>query len=134
MLSRDVNACMHNTSIVGRKVQRVKTLFWAVDLYGGQAAPPFVGHSVPGASLFRVPKAGRRDTCAIYLGQISIESTGIKHFRSADSAGFEFGERLAIKTFTLFNVVTPALREVSGRYLDRRITDDSLRQGLFLYI
>jgi hypothetical protein len=41
---------------------------------------------------------------------------------------------LAIKKFTLVNVVTPARREMSGRYLDRRITDDSLLQGPFLYI
>jgi hypothetical protein len=50
------------------------------------------------------------------------------------SSGFEFGEMIAIKKFILFNVVTRARREMSGRYLDRRITDDSLRQGAFLYI
>jgi hypothetical protein len=98
-----------------------------------QAAPPFVGHSVAGASLSRVPKAGRRDTGAIYLGQISTESLRvIKLFGSADSSGFEFGEMLAIKQFTLFNDGTPALREVSEPYLDRRMTDNSTHQGSFL--
>jgi hypothetical protein len=40
---------------------------------------------------------------------------------------------LAIKKFILFNVVTAARREMSERYLERWITDDSLCQGSFLY-
>jgi hypothetical protein len=40
---------------------------------------------------------------------------------------------LAIKKFTRFNVVTPALREVSERYPDRRMTDEATREGSFLY-
>jgi hypothetical protein len=113
-------------------------IFWRDtpnDLSPKEAAPPFVGHSVSGASLFRVTKAGRRDARAICLAQISTESSAeIKLFGSADSSAFGFGEMLAIKKFTLFNVVAPALREVSERYFDRTITDSSTRQGSFPYI
>jgi hypothetical protein len=51
----------------------------------------------------------------------------------AHSSACEFGDLLVMKKVNLCNVITPALREVSGRNLDRRITDDSARQGSFLY-
>jgi hypothetical protein len=63
----------------------------------------------------------------------AILSTSLDVARAVDDAiivKLRIGEN---KKFTLFNVVIAALREVSGRYLDRRITDGSTPQGSFLY-
>jgi hypothetical protein len=99
-----------------------------------QATPHFMGHPCVWQRYSFLGPQGR-DTRATSASQISIEcSNPIKLFGSADSSGFDYGEMLTSKKFILFNVVTPARREMSRRYLDRRMTDGSLRQGLFQYI
>jgi hypothetical protein len=85
--------------------------------------------------VFPFARLIRQDACATSTSQVSIESsTESRLFGSADSFRFEFGEMLAIKKLSLFNVATQTLQEVSERYLDRRITDVSTRQGSFLYV
>jgi hypothetical protein len=114
--------------------------------YVGPMSEVFLGPSRTSSTTFRGPRlrlaklfplgtTGGRDTRATSASQISIEwSNPIKLFATADSSGFEPGEMIAIKKFTLFNSVTTARRVMLGRYLYWRITDNSLRQRSFLYI